>query len=178
MRRTVIHSLSRALTMTQRRWPTQLAAYPYAQPLLIGWQIADRERDVYWTDYEQALDAYLAAQDETLTDEERQTWILTSRERFRALAAKGDRHIGTSLALIRIHSELGEPQGVLQVIEQMLDIMPWMAEPLPDSLEIHVNRPFLAPLPSFDHTPVFDGDLGNWIQSGIMTALEAADSAA
>jgi hypothetical protein len=58
--------------MNQRRWPTQLAAYPYAQPLLIGWQIADRERDVYWNDYEPALEAYLASQDETLTDEERQ----------------------------------------------------------------------------------------------------------
>lgn len=164
--------------MPQRRWPTQLAAYSYAQPLLIGWQIADRERDVYWNDYEQALDAYLAAQDETLTDEERQHWLSTSRDGFQSLAARGDRHIGTSLALIRIHSELGEPQGVLQAIEQMLDIMPWMAEPLPDSLEIHINRPFLAPLASFDHTQVFDGDLGSWVQSGIMTALEAADRAA
>ena len=164
--------------MNQRRWPTQLAAYPYAQPLLIGWQIADRERDAYWNDYEQALDAYLASQDETLTDEERRNWLLTSRERFQALAARGDRHIGTSLALIRIHSELGEPQAVVQAIEQMLDIMPWLAEPLPDELELHVNRPFIAPLADFDQKQVFDSDLGQWIQSGIMTALETADRTA
>ena len=163
--------------MIQHRWPTQLAVYPYAQPLMIGWQIADRERDVYWNDYEQALDAYLAAQDENLPDAERQSWLLTSRERFQALAAKGDRHIGTSLALIRIHSELGEPQAVIQAIEQLLDIMPWMAETLPDELEIHINRPFLAPLARFDYSQVFEGDLGNWIQSGIMTALETADRA-
>ncbi|BCU07443.1 hypothetical protein [Allochromatium tepidum] len=164
--------------MNQRRWPTQLAAYPYAQPLLIGWQIADRERDAYWNDYEQALDAYLASQDETLTDEERRNWLLTSRERFQALAARGDRHIGTSLALIRIHSELGEPQAVIQAIEQMLDIMPWLAEPLPDELELHVNRPFIAPLADFDQKQVFDSDLGQWIQSGVMTALETADRTA
>lgn len=163
--------------MTQRRWPTQLAAYPYAQPQLIGWQIADREQDVYWPDYEQALDAYLAAQDENLTDEERQNWLATSRDGFLSLAAKGDRHIGTSLALIRIHSELGEPQGVQQAIEQMLDIMPWLAEPLPDELELQISRPFLAPLASFEDKQVLDGELGNWIQSGIMAALEAADHA-
>ena len=163
--------------MTQRRWPTQLAAYPYAVPFVIGWQIADREQDVYWNDYEQALDAYLAAQDESLTDEERHSRLLNSRDGFQALAARGDRHIGTSLALIRVHSELGEPQAVVQAIEQLLDIMPWMAERLPDELEIHINRPFLAPLAGFDHNPVFEGDLGNWIQSGIMTALEAADCA-
>ncbi|MGQ9831267.1 MAG: hypothetical protein ACUVQI_06570 [Thermochromatium sp.] len=163
--------------MLPRRWPTQLAAYPYAQPQLIGWQIADREHDVYWSDYEQALDAYLASQDPTLTDEERQHWLAISRDGFQSLAARGDRHIGTSLALIRIHTELGEPQAVLQAIEQMLDIMPWLAEPLPDALELQINRPFLAPLASFDHTQVFEDDLGNWIQSGIMAALEAADRA-
>ncbi|QGU32550.1 hypothetical protein [Thermochromatium tepidum] len=164
--------------MTQRRWPTQLAAYPYAQPLLIGWQIADRERDVYWNDYEQALDAYLATQDQDLTDEERQRWLALSREGFQSLAARGDRHIGTSLALIRIHSELGEPQAVIQAIEQMLEIMPWMAEPLPDALELHVNRPFLAPLARFEQVQILEGELGNWIQSGIQAALEAADRAA
>ncbi|MCK7581390.1 MAG: hypothetical protein MZV65_41005 [Chromatiales bacterium] len=49
------HPINKSLkSMTQCRWPTQLTAYPYAQPLLIGWQIADRERDIYWNDYEQA----------------------------------------------------------------------------------------------------------------------------
>ena len=38
-----------------------------------------------------------------------------------------------------------------------------MAEPLPDALEIHINRPFLAPLPSFDYSQVFEGELGNWL---------------
>jgi hypothetical protein len=67
---------------------------------------------------------------------------------------------------------------VVQAIEQMLDIMPWLAEPLPDELELHVNRPFIAPLADFDQKQVFDSDLGQWIQSGIMTALETADRTA
>ncbi len=163
--------------MNEPRWPTQLAAYPYAQSSLIGWQIADREGDPYWNDYEQALDAYLASRDESLSDEERRAWLRQSRDRFQALADRGDRHIGTSLALIRIHSELNEPQAVLAALEQMLGLMPWFAEPLPDGLELQINRPFVAPLERFEQEETLENELGQWLQRGIMAALAAADQA-
>ncbi|MTW20640.1 hypothetical protein [Allochromatium palmeri] len=160
--------------MNQHRWPTQLAAYPYAQPLLIGWQIADRARDIHWSDYEQALDAYLASQDETCSLNERHSRLIKSRDQFQALNANGDQHIGTSLALIRLHAELGDSQAVLDAITQMLELMPWLADSLPDDLQIHINRPFLAPIAAFDHRQV-EGDLGQWIQAAIMEALAAAE---
>ncbi|QIK38178.1 hypothetical protein GWK36_09530 [Caldichromatium japonicum] len=163
--------------MTQAHWPTHLAAYPYAQSSLIGWQIADREGDPYWNDYEQALDAYLASQDASLSNEERQAWFLKGRDLFQALSDRGDRHIGTSLALIRIYSELGEPQRVLAAIEQMLELMPWLAEPLPLGLELQINRPFIAPLSDLEQSEILENELGQWLQSGIMAALEAADRA-
>lgn len=160
--------------MNQNRWPTQLASYPYAQPLLIGWQIADRSSDIHWPEYEQALNHYLASQDESYSLHERHAQLIKSRDGFQALAAKGDQHIGTGLALIRIHFELNERQAVLDAITQMLDTMPWLAEPLPDDLQIHINRPFLAPLAMFDERFV-EGDLGQWIQAAIIAALAAAE---
>lgn len=163
--------------MDQPRWPTHLAAYPYAQSSLIAWQIADRDGDPYWNDYEQALEAYLASQDETLSEEERRAWLLKSRDGFQALADRGDRHIGTSLALIRIYSELNEPQAVLAALEQMLEIMPWLSEAIPDGVELQINRPFLAPLARFEHDEILDNELGQWLQKGIMAALEEADRA-
>lgn len=161
--------------MNQNRWPTQLAAYPYAQPLLIGWQIADHSRDVYWPEYEQALNTYLASQDESCSIGERHGWLIKSKEQFQALAAKGDAHIGTSLALIRLHSELGERQAAQDALEQMLQIMPWLAEPLPESLQIQINRPFLAPIAAFDDRFV-QGDLVQWIQAAILEALETLEA--
>ncbi|MBK1720386.1 hypothetical protein CKO27_22620 [Thiocystis violacea] len=160
--------------MNQNRWPTQLASYSYAQPLLIGWQIADHSIDPYWPEYEQALNTYLASQDETCTLGERYGWLNKSRNQFHALATKGDGHIGTSLALIRLNSELGNCQAAMDTIEQMLKLMPWLAEALPDDLQIHINRPFLAPIASFDNRFV-EGDLGQWLQAAIMETLETLE---
>jgi len=160
--------------MNPNRWPTQLAAFPYAQPLLIGWQIADHSRDLYWPEYEQALNTYLASQDESCSLGERHGWLIKSKELFQALAAKGDAHIGTSLALIRLHSELGDRQAAQDALEQMLQIMPWLADPLPERLQIQINRPFLAPIAAFDDRVVQD-DLGQWIQAAVLEALEKLD---
>ncbi|MFD2112987.1 hypothetical protein [Thiorhodococcus fuscus] len=160
--------------MNQNRWPIQLAAYPYAQPLLIGWQIADHSGDLHWPEYEQALNAYLASQDETCSVGERREWLNKSLDQFRALAAKGDSHIGTGLALVRLNAELGDRQAAMDAIEKILQVMPWLADPLPDELQIQINRPFLAPIASFDGRFV-QGDLGQWLQTAIMDALAVLD---
>lgn len=160
--------------MNPSHWSTQLAVYPYAQPLLIGWQIADHSRDYHWPEYEQALNAYLASQDAAHSEDERQAWLHASQERFTALAANGDAHIGTSFALIRINAELGERQAALDAIEQLLQIMPWLAEPLPEELQLQINRPFVAPLAAFDLRPVEDG-LGEWLQAGLRESLETLE---
>jgi len=157
--------------MNKNRWLTQLAAYPYAQPLLIGWQIADYSMDLYWPEYEQALNIYLASQDEACSIGERYEWLNKSREQFRSLAAKGDSHIGTGLALVRLNAELGDRQAAMNAIENILQVMPWLAEPLPDELQIQINRPFLAPLLDFDNR-LLQGDLGQWLQAAILEALE------
>ncbi|MBK1654775.1 hypothetical protein [Allochromatium vinosum] len=160
--------------MNQKRWPTQLADFPYALPLLIGWQIADHSGDVYWPEYEQALNTYLTSQDQGLSLIERYSQLKKSRDLFTALYAKGDRHIGTSLALVRIHYELDEHQQALDAIEQMLQMMPWLAETLPESLQIQINRPFLAPIASYDKRHL-EGDLGQWIQAAVLEALDVLD---
>lgn len=162
--------------MNKNRWPTQLAAYPYAQPLLIGWQIADHSRDLYWSEYEQALNTYLASQDDACSSDERQERLTKSREQFQALFAKGDGHIGTGLALIRVNTELGNHQAAMNAVEQILEVMPWFAETLPDDLQIQINRPFLAPIAAFDSRFVED-NLGKWLQEAIMDALDLLDSA-
>ena len=160
--------------MNQQRWPTQLASFPYAQPLLIGWQIADHSRDEHWSEYEKALNTYLSSQDEALPLNKRYAELQKSKDLFVELYAKGDRHIGTSLALVRIYSELGEHQAALEAIEQMLQMMPWLTESLPETLQIHINRPFLAPIADYDERMLQD-DLGQWIQKSVLAALEVLD---
>lgn len=153
--------------MIQSRWQTHLAVFPYAQPLLIGWQIADRSEDIYWLEYEKALNTYLSSQDDKFPLSQRYAQLQESKTLFTNLYAKGDVHIGTSLALVRIFLELGEHQSAVDAIEKMLEIMPWLAEPLPESLQLQVNRPFLAPVAVYDKKPLQD-DLGQWIQNAIL----------
>lgn len=160
--------------MNKNRWPIQLAAFPYALPLLINWQIADHSGDAYWQEYEKALDTYLASHDETLPLNQRYSELKKSKELFEKLYLKGDRHIGTSLALVRINTELDDHQSALDAIEKMLQIMPWLTEPLPESLQIQINRPFLAPIAIYDKK-ILQGDLGQWIQSSILDALDILD---
>jgi tetratricopeptide (TPR) repeat protein len=157
--------------MNQQLWPKKLAAFPYAQPLLIGWQIADHSKDEHWSEYEKALDNYLYSQNEALPLNKRYAELQKSKDLFVDLYAKGDRHIGTSLALVRIYSELGEHQAALEAIEQMLQMMPWLTEPLPESLQIQINRPFLAPIATYDGR-MLRGDLGEWIQAAVLEAFE------
>lgn len=158
--------------MNQRRWPIQLAVYPYALPLLTEWQTADHSRDLYWPEYEQALEAYLHSQDESKPLGDRYGWLTRSRDQFRALAEKGDAHIGTNLALIRVNLELDDRLAAMDAMEAMLELMPWFRDPLPDSLQLHINRPFLAPIALFDQQVVV-GTLGQWLQSSILAALHS-----
>ena len=157
--------------MNKNRWPALLAGFPYAQPLVIGWQIADHAKDSNWLEYEQALDSYLESRDESLPIGKRYASLTKSRDLFLALAEKGDAHVGTSLALVRIHSELGDFEPARNAITKMLQIMPWLADPLPDELKIDINRPFLMPDPRFDLRAV-EGTLGQWLQLAIVEALE------
>lgn len=161
----------RESTMNPNRWPQQLAAYPYAQPLLIGWQIADHTRDRFWTEYERALDTYLASQDRDKSPAEQRDWLMKSKEAFQRLVAKGDGHIGTHFALVRIQAELGDRQAAMDAIQTLLQAMPWLVEPLPDELELQINRPFVAPTASYDGRGAEDG-LGPWLQLSLREALD------
>ncbi|AFL72926.1 hypothetical protein [Thiocystis violascens] len=157
--------------MNQAIWPLRLAAYPYAQPLLIGWQIADRSKDVYWIAYETALNLYLLAQDETRPLNDRYRFLLESQERFRNLLAQGDGHLATHLVLIRILLDLGERQAAVGRLENLLREMTWLAEPLHEDLQISINRPFLPPASDFDHREL-QSDLGKWLQASVIETLE------
>jgi len=152
-------------------WSAKLAPYPYAQPLLIGWQIADHSRDQHWVEYEHALNAYLEARDQHGSLDERKARLLDALKSFQALADKGDGHIGTGLALIRINADLGHHQAAMDAIDQLLQTMPWLAEQLPKELEIQINRPFIAPIEAFDQRPV-EGGLANWLQASLREALD------
>lgn len=156
--------------MKKKRWPTQFSAYPYARPLINSWLQDDHIQDQYWPEYEQAIENYLVAQDENFSLGDRYNFLLKSKEQFQALAKKGDKHIGTSLALVRISFELEDFVSAQKAIDDMLIIMPWLTETLPETLKIHINRPFLAPMADFDEKIVF-GSLVNWLQSAVNYSL-------
>ena len=160
--------------MKQNHWPNKLAEFLYAEPLVIGWQISDHSKDQYWLEYEKALDMYLESQDEAIPIKKRYEALRSSRDLFLDLSKKGDAHIGTFFALIRIHAELGDSELAKTTITQMLQVMPWLADPLPDELQIQINRPFLMPIASFDQRAV-EGTLGQWLQLAVIEALESID---
>lgn len=161
--------------LNKNSWVSQLNAFPYAQPLMIGWQISDHSKDAYWSEYEQALNTYLSSLDEQNALGERYQNLLKSLKLFQALAEKGDAHLGTSLALIRINFELGNSQEATHAMDKLLQIMPWFSDPIPDELQISINRPFLPPISSFDHRHVND-NLAQWIQAALQEVLMLLDS--
>jgi len=156
--------------MNQCRWLNQLANYPYAQSFLDAWRVDDHSQDPHWLEYEQALETYLASQDEDLSLGERYECLIKSREQFQSLAAKGDAHIGTSLALIRLSLELDDHQAALNIMEKMLQLMPWLQESLPETLRLKINRPFLAPVADFDQRSV-NVSFEQWLQSSIFYTI-------
>ncbi|EGV30541.1 hypothetical protein ThidrDRAFT_2742 [Thiorhodococcus drewsii AZ1] len=155
-------------------WSAKLASFPYAQPFLIGWQIADHSRDKYWAAYEQALNGYLELREQSGSLSEQKNAIRQSLKQFQELAASGDGHIGTGLALIRLNADLGDRQAAIDAIDQLLQVMPWLAEQLPKELQIQINRPFLAPIESFDHRMV-EGGLADWLQASLREALDVLE---
>ncbi|PQJ95910.1 hypothetical protein CXB77_08495 [Chromatium okenii] len=82
-----------ALSPYEMLWPLSLADYHYAQPLLIGWQIADHSKDERWQDYQAALDCYLLSQDQKLPLTVRYQRLLESLRRFHDLIEAGDGHL-------------------------------------------------------------------------------------
>ncbi|GAB0149152.1 MULTISPECIES: hypothetical protein [Marichromatium] len=163
--------------MTESAWYIRLGAYPYAQPFLIDWQIADHGRDPFWSRFEEALERYLDSHDSARPVAERYQALTEAMARFVQLRAEGDGHLATRMVLIRILFDLGERQRAGGEVAGLLQGMTWLTEPIPDDLQIHVNRPLVAPMPSFDQRPV-KGDLGLWLQAALIETLECtkADS--
>ncbi|NKN33166.1 hypothetical protein [Marichromatium bheemlicum] len=163
--------------MTESAWYIRLGNYPYAQPFLIDWQIADHDRDPFWSRYEAALERYLDSHDQDAAVGERYQALTEALARFVEIRSEGDGHLATRMALIRILFDLGERQRAGNEVAALLQGMTWLAEPIPDDLQIHVNRPLIAPMPAFDRRPV-SGDLGLWLQAALLETLEVtkADS--
>lgn len=152
-------------------WSLRLSNYHYAQPLLIGWQIADHSKDERWQDYQAALDCYLLSQDQKLPLTARYQRLFESLQRFHHLIEAGDGHLATHMVLIRILFDLGEQQSAVHQIEELVQKMTWLLEPLHEDLRIHINRPFLPLTYDFDQRPV-QGDIGTWVQAAVIEALE------
>ncbi len=157
--------------MNPQSWTTQLAGYPYARPLMIIWQIADRSQDPHWQEYETALSTYLEAQGPECGQERRTQLLTEAKSQFERLASLGDGHIGTRLALIRLNVELEDHPAAVTAVERLLQVMPWLSDPLPDDVTIQINRPFLAPIPEYDLLEAQEG-LGQWLQAAISTARD------
>ncbi|WP_051434564.1 FkbM family methyltransferase [Desulfonatronum lacustre] len=148
-----------------KKWQDVLESRPYAQSLFKNWKAAGmRNDDPFWGKYEEALDSYLSGMDQTLPPAERLVLLNKSRETFADLSAKGDSHVGTSLGLIRVLSDLGERQEAVKLTSQLVQAMG-------KGLQITLNRPFLPPINTFDDRQV-QGDLGKWLQAAIFEALE------
>jgi len=159
------------MKMHQNLWLKVFASFPFAQPLLIGWQIADRSRDAFWPEYEAALNLYLTSMDVERSLSERYNSLLGSRDAFNNLITQGDGHIATWFLRVRCLFDLGERKQGVDAVRELISEMAWIAEPLDESLCINVNRPFLPPVAEFDARHPRQG-LGKWIQASVIEALE------
>ncbi len=147
------------------KWQDFLKPLPYAQPLYAKWNNSDKYADnPFWEKYQEVLNTYLSSLDESRTIQERFALLGSSREQFADLKATGDSHISTTLALIRIHAELGERSSAVKLTNELIQAMN-------KGLQITLNRPFIPPINYFDYREV-KGDLGKWLQAAIFEALE------
>lgn len=161
--------------MHQNIWQSKLAGYPYAQSLMNNWMTLDHSEDVNWKEYEEALNIYLLSQDTGSSLKRRYELLIESQKCFQDLYEKGDTHLGTRLALVRLYSELGENQAAMNMLGSIIEFMPWLAEPLPENLRLHINRPFISPIASFDHREMQDS-LGQWFQEALLETLDKLEN--
>ncbi|MBK1720438.1 hypothetical protein [Thiocystis violacea] len=159
--------------MNQSRWINDLAALPYAQPLLAGWRGADHIQDPGWPDYERALDACLASQDPSLPLAQRYAALTDSRDRLLKLRASDDKAFSTRLLLSRVLHALNESQAAMEETRDLLHDASWLTMSLPADVRIVIDRPFLPPLPAQDHRPFAPErqTLGSWLQAVIHESL-------
>ncbi|WP_209262202.1 hypothetical protein [Thiorhodococcus minor] len=137
----------------------------------MSWQLSDHANDIHWSDYEQALNGYLECQDDSLALAERYRALIEARDRFLRLRAQGDGHIATHMMLMRSILDLGDVRAAAQAAEILRTEMPWLTTPLPEDLQLQINRPFLPPTRDFDLRPV-RGDLGDWLQAAVLDVFE------
>ena len=157
--------------MKNSNWQTQLAFFYYTKNIIDDWIASNYSKDKYWIKYQKALDIYLNSKNPDSNsnfgaDREK---LNQSYEIFQELYKEGDRHIGTSLALVRISIELGRKQDAVDHIAHMLTLMPWLNEPLPETLKINISRPFLAPIAQYEQVEI-QISLAKWMQAAILDA--------
>ncbi|MFW6315176.1 MAG: hypothetical protein ACOC0S_06300, partial [Desulfohalobiaceae bacterium] len=111
--------------------------------------------------YEKALNAYRASMDTTLPLATRYNLLIKARDIFKEL---DDQHIGTTLALIRTHIDLGDSQNALKVVRELNQAMN-------NQLQIKLDRPFVPPIAAFDTREIKAG-MPEWLQCSIFEAFE------
>ncbi|WP_200280447.1 FkbM family methyltransferase [Rhabdochromatium marinum] len=154
-------------------WPQALVARSFVSGLqadgqiITAWRALDRTGDPHWPVYEKALNAYLSASDPSQPLPARWVWLRASQSALAQLIAAGDTHLATRLLHIRVLDACGQRSAAVKAnteLEQRLEQTPSARFDLPD-------RPFLPPLPDYDHR-LPQGSIDAWIQATICEGLE------
>lgn len=130
--------------------------YAYSSPFVLEWGKIDRSNDLYWEQYEQALDIYLSSRDIEKSVARRYAALVESSQNFLDLRDRGDKHIATQLALIRVYVDLGKTEDAISECNRLIT-------EISKSHDIQMTRPCLAPFSNEEQRPVRSG-WNEWIK--------------
>ena len=155
---THLHSVEKPGHEPQVTWQTYLVGLPYARDLMQTWQYIMLDAD-----YEQALNLYLSSTQDTLPLEKRYQDLLQSQALLLGCEKDQARHMSTSMLLVRIYTDLGERRQAASIAGELLNT-------LQDAGELHLHRPFVPPIKSFETQPVRRNHR-SWLTASAMEAI-------
>ncbi|WP_201066618.1 MULTISPECIES: FkbM family methyltransferase [Thiorhodovibrio] len=151
-------------------WAEGLAPLPYVAALrpdgqtLNIWQRRERAGDPHWPAYDQALNAYLSANEVGQPLATRWAWLQQSRALLEQLHDTGDEHLASAMLRIRVLAACGARAAAVKVNAAL-------AQGLDTTLKVSLDRPFLPPLAAYDQRQPQAG-LGAWLPAAVRESLE------
>lgn len=145
-------------------WREGLAELAHGRELLPRWE-AEAHKWPSWPAYRQALDAFLHSADASLPLSLRAGALARSERLLSELYAREGDDPCLAASLVRVAGALGMRLLARRVALQMVERL------TAPGVQPDLDRPFLAPLPRFDHRPVAGG-VQAWLRAAALEAFE------
>lgn len=143
-------------------WQHFFSKLSYSAPLVAEWINIDRSDDLYWNEYERALNTYILSQDKHQSLALRYVNLNKSNQQFYKLKLIGDNNIATQLALLCTYIDLNQTENAAKEARSLID-------KIEKNSDIKVNRPYLLPFPE---KSILTNNFNCWLKENIKNSIK------